>query len=249
VQPEGAPLLHEPNFPGTDTPGTLTCATDASGDAANDDSGVGGYGFLADHPGTIYVVSELWPTAIREALASVARKKVHRAHDTTRPPLLAVPTAEAFGMFAVPAAIAAHLADVVAIQRVVAIGDCAPASAAFEGFRSKSGQIRSFVRNAYEHVAPEWLAVDVPRTLNTDPDRLSHPHGLELVMADARAAGLKVVHVRITDASWRLLEATTHLSLGNERGLAMMSDTVDAREGAAERAASAAYDMRPLTEP
>ncbi len=147
-------------------------------------------------------------------------------------------------MFAVPAAIAATLGPGV-IQRVVAIGDCAPASAAFEGCRSVSAQIWAMARNAYEHVAPHWLAVDVPRAFNTDPDRLSHPLGVGQVVADARANGLTVVRARMTAASWRLLDAATGLALANERGLAAASDADDMREGEAERTASAAFHARP----
>ena len=230
---EGAPLLCAPSFPPMGTPGTLTCATDASGDASSDDSGVGGYGFLAGRPDTVYLVSELWPAEIRAALAAAARTRAERALDTTRPPMLAVPTSEAFGMMAVPAAIAALLGSTV-VTHVIAIGDCAPASQAYEASSSRSAQIRAMLRAA-DTVASAWLPVDVPRELNTDPDRLSHPASLAAVTADAVRAGLHVVRAGIPEHAWRTLHAATRLALANERGLAAHSDGADEREGAGER--------------
>ena len=150
--------------------GTLTCTTDASGDSVSTDSGVGGYGFLADHPNTVYIVSERWPEHVLDALAQAARTHRSRSTDTERPPTLAVTTTEAFGMAAVPAAIAAVL-DNNTIQRVIAIGDCRPAYYAFEKSTSKSAQIRTMIDAAHE-IAPTWLAVHVKRELNTDADRL-----------------------------------------------------------------------------
>ena len=229
----GAPLLCAPSFPAIGTPGTLTCATDASGDAASDDAGVGGYSFLAGQPNTIYVVSELWPLDIRAALASAARTRAERALDTQRPPMLAVPTSEAFGMMAIPAAVV-QLLGRGAIQRVIAIGDCAPASKAYEAASSRSAQIRAMLRAA-DAVADAWLPVDVPRELNTDPDRLSHPASLTAVVADAEALGLSVVQARIPDSVWATLRAATLLSLANERGHASQSDRADEHEGACER--------------
>ena len=87
------------------------------------------------------------------------------------------------------------------------------------------------VHEAHDNVAPDWLAVDVSRTINTDSDRLSHPLGIERVVADAQAAGLTVVRARIPPESWRLLETATHLCLANERNLAAASDAADIREG------------------
>jgi hypothetical protein len=230
---EGAPLVCAPRFPAASTLGTLTCTTDASGDAVSDDAGVGGFGFLAGRPGTVFVVSELWPDDIRAALASAARTRAERALDSSRPPMLAVPTTEAFGMMAVPAAIMATI-GASAVTRVVAIGDCAPASQAYERASSKSAQMRLMVREAY-NLAGAWLAVDVPRELNTDADRLSHPNSLAAVTADATAAGLVVVRARITTHAWQRLRASTLLALANERHLAGHDDATDEREGAGER--------------
>jgi hypothetical protein len=207
-----------------------------SGDAASDDAGVGGYGFFADQPDIIYIVSEFWPQPIREALASAARTRAVRATDSTRPPMLAVPTAESFGMAAVPRAIAALLIRG-AVARVIAIGDCKPASLAFEKGSSKSAQIRSMLRAAMD-LTPTWLPVDVPREYNTDPDRLSHPESVASVAEDARRLGLRVVRARIPQDMWDLLQATTLLALAGERQLASGDADTDLREGAAERAAA-----------
>eukprot|EP00965_Chrysotila_dentata_P111616 3690416-Pleurochrysis_carterae.AAC.1 len=53
----------------------------------------------------------------------------------------------------------------------------------------------------------QWLAVSVPRDANVDADRLSHPHLLQEVVADAEAAGLRTRRARCTPACWAALSA------------------------------------------
>jgi hypothetical protein len=137
-------------------------------------------------------------------------------------------------MMAIPWAISTLLPPD-SVARCVAIGDCLPASLAYEASTSRSAQLRAILVGA-RALTHDWLPVDVPRALNTDPDRLSHPSLIAAVIADAEALNLTVVRARIPAHLWELLSAVTLLSLTNERHLARGDTAVDRREGANERA-------------
>ena len=68
----------------------------------------------------------------------------------------------------------------------------------------------------------QWLGVSIPREWNLDADRLSHPHMLGAVLADAEAAGLRptvVDHgVGLPSRCWQALrEAMTLIGDAFER--------------------------------
>ena len=181
-----------------DTPGTLTCVTDASG---ND--GVGGYAFFTDRPAEVWIASEHWPASVLAALDQAAA----RAHERTSSRLLPMPAAELYGAWAIAGA---AMADINAsrgrVTRVVAVGDCAPAAQVLHEARSGNEIMRATLRGARQ-LTGEWVAVAIPRTLNLDADRLSHPEHLPEVAAEAERAGLRVHIVRIRSESWTTLEA------------------------------------------
>eukprot|EP00965_Chrysotila_dentata_P081021 2674301-Pleurochrysis_carterae.AAC.1 len=61
-------------FADIDEEGTMTTTTDASGV-----DGVGGYAFVADEPGHVWIVSERWPADIQDALNRGAATPAERA--------------------------------------------------------------------------------------------------------------------------------------------------------------------------
>eukprot|EP00965_Chrysotila_dentata_P116831 3861483-Pleurochrysis_carterae.AAC.1 len=64
--------------------------------------------------------------------------------------------------------------------------------------------MRTLLRGA-RALCQQWLAVSVPREANGDADRLSHPHMLGAVLAEAEAAGLRAHVARVPDACWAAL--------------------------------------------
>eukprot|EP00965_Chrysotila_dentata_P088695 2928556-Pleurochrysis_carterae.AAC.1 len=68
--------------------------------------------------------------------------------------------------------------------------------------------MRELLRGA-RRLTSQWLAVTVPREANSDADRLSHPHLLAAVMADAEAAGWSVAHARIPPRCWEALRSAS----------------------------------------
>lgn len=179
-------------FARRDAAGSATCITDASGC-----DGVGGYVFLADLPGHVWIVSEFWPTDIQLALDEAAKPREQRSSTATLP----MPAAELFGAWAVALAVAEAS---VPIYRVFAVGDCQPAAAVLHDMRSNNTVMRAVLAGA-SMVTREWLAVAVPREMNLDADRLSHPNECDQVMQEARMAGLQAHRVRIQQGSWALL--------------------------------------------
>ena len=207
----GVALAPELSFPALDELGMDTVTTDASGI-----DGVGGYLFDANSPGEVWLVSEKWPADIQAAL--------DRAAETGTVPTgggsLSMPAAELFGIIAV--------ADAVASERgrrataITAIGDCAPAAAALNAATSPTAQMRSILREAGQ-LTTLWLGVAVPRELNVDADRLSHPTALAdgagwripaAVVADAEAASLSVRRAHITPEMWEALRRAVALGTG-----------------------------------
>eukprot|EP00965_Chrysotila_dentata_P013064 431152-Pleurochrysis_carterae.AAC.1 len=69
--------------------------------------------------------------------------------------------------------------------------------------------MRELLRRA-RRLTPQWLAVSVPREANVDADRLSHPHLLERVAADAEGAGWRTWRARIPRHCWEALSVAMH---------------------------------------
>lgn len=180
--------------------GSASSVTDASGD-----DGFGGYAFEASQPQSVFVMSELWPTWARDALAASAdeaQADVRRRDAANALPWLAMPAAELFASIALPLAVARETD----VRAVYAVGDCAPACQALENLYSPKPQMRALLRAA-EGSTWQWLPAAVPREANVDADRLSHPEEAAAVIAEAEAAGFRVVRVRPSEADWALLRA------------------------------------------
>lgn len=193
----GVSLAPRAIFPRRLASGSVTVITDASG---ND--GVGGYGFAADHPGHVWIMSERWPADIMSALTRAAMTPAERAA-VPAGGILPMPAAELFGMMALPRAMASAG---VRVAHVFSVGDCEPAMYTVQGGRSKHPVMRALLQSSLG-LTPEWLAVAVPREQNTDADRLSHPSQLASVLEAAeRALGAQHVHlVSASDALWEAL--------------------------------------------
>ena len=207
----GVALAPELSFPALDEPGMDTVTTDASGI-----DGVGGYLFDANSPGEVWLISEKWPADIQAAL--------DRAAETGTVPTgggsLSMPAAELFGIIAVADAVASARGR--SATAITAIGDCAPAAAALNAATSPTAQMRSILREAGQ-LTTLWLGVAVPRELNVDADRLSHPTALAdgagwhipaAVVADAEAASLSVRRAHITPEMWEALRRAVALGTG-----------------------------------
>ena len=177
--------------------GSLTLVTDASGE-----DGFGGYGFLPEAPGVVFLVSREWPEAPRRALANAARPAAERSPSEG---LLSMPAAEAFAAMAVCAAIGA----VARVSAVYAIGDCEPVAYAINAAASPVSQMNSIIKLG-RRTSTRWLGVHVPRELNLDADRLSHPQELQSVARDALAAGIRPVVLEPPRHVWQVLQGTLH---------------------------------------
>lgn len=126
-----------------------------------------------------------------------------------------MPVGETFAILAIADAVVAVSAEI-ELTAVIAVGDCdAPAAAALSARFSKSTQIRALLTRCSK-VAPRWLGVQVPREMNVDADRLSHPSMAAIVAKEASAAGLDPVWLRPSSDILRSLEAVCHLLLGGE---------------------------------
>jgi hypothetical protein len=205
------PLL---SFPPRDSPGTLTITTDASGV-----DGVGGYAFDAAHPHRVWIVSEVWPRDIQEALDAAASRG---GAEETGAPAISMPAAELFGSFVVAAAVVDDIAISGGLSAfharpsaIYAITDCDPAADALNAATSGVPQMRRLLAAA-RGCSQQWLAVSVPREANVDADRLSHPHLCDAVAADAAAAGLDVRRLRVGASSqlWAPLREAAALGTG-----------------------------------
>ena len=193
-----APRRH---FEGRGAAGSLTSVTDASGD-----DGFGGYAFLADRPGVVYVMSEEWDAEAREALAAAASEEQaakRRRGDADAAPFFAMPAAELFTSVVLPRAVG----RVAPVRRVFAVGDCQPAAAVLRLLRGRGAQMQHLAAAA---AADQWawLAAHITRDGNLDADRLSHPELLAEVVAEAEAAGLSVVRVRPDETDRALVAGT-----------------------------------------
>jgi hypothetical protein len=196
---EGVPLAPRARFAGLDEPGVLLVVSDASGH-----DGCGGWAHLgtADHAPA--VVSEHWPDWARAALREF---KLPAPERTPGAPLLSMPAAELFTIWAVAEAAAAAKP----FKAVIAVGDCGPAANALDAASSATPQMGALLTCARGR-AKQWLGVAVPREWNVDADRLSHPAQLESVLEDARRASLRPTHVHIPERCWSALRDATVLA-------------------------------------
>lgn len=207
----GVSMAPAESFADRRSPRVLTIITDAS--RAEVDDGFGGFAFLPERPGEIFIMSAAWPPAVKAALDRATVRRRDRANASSSQPTLSMPAAEAFAAFALAAAVA----ELAAVDAVVAILDCAPAASALSSLYSPAAQIR-FLIAACRRVAARWLGVHVPRQWNTDADRLSHPSTLPLVVADAERAGLSVVQVHPRAGVWEVATATLAIPMGRDHG-------------------------------
>ena len=200
----GVELAPEAEFPARELPGAVTVVTDASGV-----DGVGGWAMDAARPGHAWVISETWPADVLLALEQAAAPRASRSDDARGS--LSMPAAEIFGQWAVAeAAAAARGGEVTA---VTAVGDCDPAAAALNAASSGTPQIRRLLRGTRQ-LSQHWLAVSVPREMNQDADRLSHPAELDSVLATAAAAGLTTEVVPIPPRCWTALRHAIEAGAG-----------------------------------
>ena len=197
---EGVALAPEHHFPEREMPGAVTVVTDASGV-----DGVGGYALDPARPGEAWLVSEKWPTDVQAALDRMALKRAEResAADAAEG-RLSMPAAETFGCWAVAQAYADYTG--MRPTAVTAVGDCDPAAAALNAAASGKPQMRQLLRGA-RALCTQWLGVSLPRDLNLDADRLSHPALIDEVRADALAAGMVTHLVPIPPVCWEVLSA------------------------------------------
>ena len=111
-----------------------------------------------------------------------------------------MPAAETFAAVAMAAAVATQTL----VKAVYAIGDCQPAVHVINAATSTNPQMAAAVQRGMR-TTRQWLAVHIPRELNLDADRLSHPRQLHAVKADAEAAGMRVVELQPPHHLWSWL--------------------------------------------
>ena len=190
--------------------GTLTSVTDASGE-----DGFGGYGFLADRPKEVFLLSQPWPDFALLALQASSDPDQARLRDAVSPlalPHLSMPAAELFAQLALPIAVS-RLSP---CSAVFAVGDCGPAAGVLADLHSRNAQMRVLSAVATAQPWP-WVSAKVPREANVDADRLSHPSLAEAVAADAEAADLVVTPLVLLDEDWGLLREAIEASSGGQR--------------------------------
>ena len=202
----GAAMAPQRLFPSVHRPGSLIIVTDASGD-----DGVGGYALLADAPHEVFLVSDWWPSDVRAALqasADEAQAALRRGGSRDALPYLPMPAAELAGQLLVAELAAREAARRgLRVRRVIAVGDCEPATRALDALHSSSSpHMRSLVQRA--ELAPwRWLSVQVPRDANVDADRLSHPSEAAAVLGEVAAAHLTPTRLggangSVAEADW-----------------------------------------------
>ena len=209
VDNEGVALAPSLTFPARDDADTLLVVTDASGT-----DGVGGYAFSPAAPSEVWLVSEMWPEQER---AARAQAELSSALRTSGSPRLAMPTAELFGSWAVAEAVVAATGR--SPTAVLAVGDCQPACHALNRALGGAAQLRCVLRAARAR-CHSWLGVHVPRELNRDADKLTHPRGVAELAAEATAAGWTVHAIEhLPDHCWEVLREASRLPLRpEERG-------------------------------
>lgn len=203
-QNEGVELAPRVVFPRVDDLGTVVSTTDASGE-----DGFGGFVFSTEAPNEVWVVSEYWPEDIARGLATAATKRTLRQAGE---PIYSMPAAELFGAYAVPTA--ARRAGMPG-GSLIAVGDCQPVGYAMRAERSANAQMRVQLQAGLEEWGA-WLAVAVPRELNLDADRLSHPAMVQDVITEAQEAGMHVHYVGVTEDMWRVARRAMAASVPTE---------------------------------
>lgn len=197
-------------FDAPHTPGVLTVVTDAS--KADTDDGFGGYAFHPAAVGVTFLMSCPWPPSVRAAMSWAALKRSERGAVESPHGALSMPAGETFAAVALAEAVATAVGSM-DTTAVIAIGDCTPAASALSVIYSRSPQLRYLVGVA-RGVSRSWLGVDVPRELNVDADRLSHPSLASAVAREAEEAGARVVWLVPSAAMWGALVATCRLPMG-----------------------------------
>eukprot|EP00965_Chrysotila_dentata_P095976 3171372-Pleurochrysis_carterae.AAC.1 len=119
-----------------------------------------------------------------------------------------MPAAELFGAWAVAEAVA-QASRGAKLAAIIAVGDCDPAAAALNAASSGAAALRELLRGA-RSLASQWLAVSVAREANVDADRLSHPHLLDAVKAEAEAEGWRVMQAHVPQSCWEALRRAMH---------------------------------------
>ena len=195
---EGVPLAPRAAFAARDEPGVLLVVTDASGQ-----DGGGGWAFRGSSDMNPVVVSEPWPSDVREALRQF---KLRERERTPGAALLSMPAAELF----IATAVAAAAAEAKPHAAVIAVGDCEPAAFALDAASSSTPQVDALLAAARAR-ARQWLGVPIPREWNLDADRLSHPAQRDAVLAEARAAGLDPIVCAIPPQCWQELREAMRL--------------------------------------
>ena len=113
---------------------------------------------------------------------------------------LDMPAAEAFGTGLLAAALTRHAA----VNAIVAVTDCQPASFAINSASSPSPPIQHILQWSRASTQ-QWLGVHVTRDLNTVADALSHPADVAGVTARMRQQGYRVVELKATGGDWDVL--------------------------------------------
>lgn len=206
---EGVFLAPTRVFDATNADGVITVVSDAS-KAASDD-GFGGYAFHPEALGVVFVMSCSWPPEVRTAMSWASLKKSDRVGVDAPHGAFSMPAGEAFASLALAEAVAAAVGS--EARAVVAVGDCRPAASALSAIYSRSPQLRYLVGVA-RSVSTSWLGVAIPRELNVDADRLSHPSMALAVIREAEAAGARVVRVTPAPAMWAALATACLMPMG-----------------------------------
>ena len=185
----GVCMAPSPLFPSMEEPGSLTIQTDASG-ADDGDGGGGGFAYSPDCPNVVFIVHA--PT--REDITNALREgALPKGKKTKSAPSLSMPAYELFWSFAVAARIVKYG---IPISSVTMITDCKPAAGAANAAASPIPQLNYLLKEMYD-LCSAWLGVAIPRELNRDPDRLSHPSMCDAVRKEAIDAGWTVVDLVI----------------------------------------------------
>lgn len=184
------------SFDGPDSRRVWVATHDASG---ND--GVGGYLQTAAAPGHVWLLSRRWPERVLQALAVAALPRAERSDSAL---MLSTPVAEAAGGWLLCAAAGEHHPAPPPCAGIISIGDCQPAVFVTRRGTASHPSMRD-VAVEQRKVCLQWLGVHVPRELNLDADRLSHPDQLADIVEQVEAAGFIVHVLQPSDRLWSLV--------------------------------------------
>ena len=155
-------------------------------------------------PQQVLLVSEHWPPWVGEAMEEAAREPHLR---TAGKPRFSMPAAELFTAYACTAAARETFKGTLeTVSAVIAVGDCMPACNALNRASSPNDQMRPIL-DAARDMCTHWLAVHVPRELNTDADLLSHPSRYPEVVERIEENGLRSYYVKIPPYCWDVLQS------------------------------------------